>query len=306
MTYVKDTDFLPDAKNVSQDVYRLTYGIAKIRNERRIYDIIVYLCRAYQDNPLRRAKITAWKSAIQDVIDRMGAFSTANGDVVYIPYFELVCSPEGLYNLYCFALDVLNELYHLEKIPNYRDKAPKETVQLYFPIGGLPDIMREFARKCKDNNEFGEEIEAIIENELVKRGLVATSTKKTNKTYEEIFYTDSKIAISNAKGIFEEPEENTSWYSSIGFIYLALKEYFTMAYDRKKTREKTLGTMLDIATYRIAQGLFKKDKPINGEKRTTSKQSFYSMVRAFKEEAESSEARKEAEKRFKDFISDRK
>lgn len=308
MTYVKDTDFLPDVKNVSQDAYRLTYGIAKIRNERRIYDIIVYLCRAYPDTPLRRAKITAWKSVLEEVAEKIGTFSSSNGDVVYIPYFELVCTPEGLYNLYRFAIDVLNELYSLDKIPNYREVngANKEGIQLFFPIDKLPDLMHNFARKCRNNNAYGEEIEDIVENELVKRGLVSGSTKKTQKTYEETFFNDDKTIVPSGNGYLETAEDNSpSWYTSIGFIYLALREYFTMAYDRKKTRDYTLGTVLDVATYRIAQGLFKYNEPINGEKRTTSKQSFYSMVRSFKGEAENSEARKDAEKRFKDFIKDR-
>lgn len=304
MNYIKDTDFLPDVRNVSQDVYRLTYGIAKIRNEKRIYDIIVYSCRAYLDTPLRRAKINAWKSALKDVADKLGLLSKTPDTVVCIPYFELVCTPEGLYNLYLFALGVLNELYSLEGIPKYREKSGKEAIQLFFPIANLADTMRAFGRKCKQANKFEEDIEDIIENELIKRGLSSASTKKTSADYDDLFFNEeNSTQISNGETPSDAEEENElSWYDATGFLYLALNKYLSIAYDRALPKEKIFGTILDKATYRIAQGIFKHDEPINGEKAITSKNTFYSYVRKFKSEKVDSETRKVAEKRFNDFI----
>ena len=61
MSYIKDTDFLPNVKDVSNDVYKLLYGVVKIRVETKIYDMITVMCRRYPDTPLRKAKINAWK-----------------------------------------------------------------------------------------------------------------------------------------------------------------------------------------------------------------------------------------------------
>ena len=52
MNYIKDTDFLPRVKDVSNDVYKLLYGVAKLRVETKIYDTITVMCRRYPDTPL--------------------------------------------------------------------------------------------------------------------------------------------------------------------------------------------------------------------------------------------------------------
>lgn len=305
MKYIKDTDFLPDVKSVSRDVYRLTYGVVKIRVEYKIYDMLVYMCRAYPDTPLRKAKINAWISAVNNVIDKIKVFLDEDEYRAYIPYMGLFCTADNLINLYSFTIQVLNELYTLEKIPEYRKGTTKEVIQHFFPIENLDILMKDFAEKCEESGEYDNEIRIIVDKELERRGIIASSTAAASKTYDELFYGADKLPqfelLQNTEEEEQHPDNDTNWFVGTGFIYFALKHYLTIAYERKQTKDHIFGTLLNSATYRIASGIFKPNDDIKRQRTTDN--TFYQYVdKTFKKNKEDRSGYEKAKQRFEAFI----
>ena len=312
--FIKDTDFLPNAKDVSKDVFELLYGVVKLRVETRIYDAITLLCRRYPDAPLRNAKISAWKSAIKKVIEKLECLRGEEQEQVYIPYFELLCSIDRLINLYSFAEGVLIEMNSLSVIPPYRKGMSNEKVQLFFPFGNLVDVMRKFGKKCAETGLYDDCVEIAIEKELEDRGLIESSTLESDKTYDDIFFGGVNLP-KHTVSIEEESVESDSEDDKIvraGFLYYALEDFYKKIINNRglyKSSESTaaMKTAVCLATYRIASGLFEPDKPIKGGNETTSKRVFYTYANGFRNGKPLSEdSKKRIETLLDDFISKKK
>ena len=300
MNYIKDTDFLPNVKDVSNDVYRLLYGVVRIRVETKIYDMITVMCRKYPDTPLRKSKINAWKSAVSNTISRLESHAKED-NLVYIPYFELLCSADSLLNLFRFTLCILNEMYTLERIPEYRRGTSKEAIQLFYPIPSFVDILREFGHKCLKDKGIKGDVEAAIEKELEKRGLIESSTMQTTDTFDTIFYEgENKPKISI-------PEEDEAPYIEdvvdkvvkTGFLYYALKHYFEIVDKKQYNQDYVFGRLLTVATYRIAHGIMEP----NSEMKETKSNVYYQYAsKRFQKGAASTEAKERAQELYKKFI----
>lgn len=300
MNYIKDTDFLPNVKDVSNDVYKLLYGVVKIRVETKIYDMITIMCRRYPDTPLRRAKISAWKSAIIDTIKRLEGYAKEDSQV-YIPYFELVCSADSLLNLFRFTLDVLNEMEGLDRIPDYRKGTSKEAIQLFFPIPSFSDILREYGRKCLNNKSVQGDVAAAIEKELERRGLIESSTLQTTDTFDKIFYGGGKTPKITLPEADDTPdvEEVADKTVKTGFLYYALKHYFELVDKKTYTREHVFGRMLISATYRIANGMLDP----NSERKAPNGNTYYTYANNKFHKGQASKAAQEnAQKLYEKFI----
>ena len=304
MKHITDTDFLPSIREVSVDVYRLVYGVIVLRWEARIYDTLVIMCRKYPDAPLRRAKINAWKSAVEIVIDKL---KEANKEEcrVYIPYLNLLTTPTNLLNLYGFTLDALTELYRLERI-EYRKGTSKETVQGYYPIPELTELMRSFAAQSKENGDYCEDIDLVIESELAKRGLVESSSPKPSQSYQEIFFSEGKVPTFTPPDIHMEREEDKTpdLLIKTGFLYYALKGYLEEAYKSRSQKEYVIDTLLKRATVRIASGLFNPNEPIKGHTSEISGNTFYQYVYSRKFDDKGTKRTGENNKKIKELLDD--
>ena len=283
MKYITDTDFLPDVRDVSYDVYQLLYGVIVNRTETKIYDTLVIMCRKYPDITLRKAKIKSWKSAIDATAEELGRYKASEYQV-YIPYAELHCSTESLLNLYRFENNVLDELYAMSEIPPYRKGISKETVQGFYPIPNLVELMRGFGNKCLNDNASGTEISAAIECELARRGLVNDSTILASKTYSDIFFSEEnipKINLSLDEDVATSKEDNDDLLVKTGFLYYALKRYFLDIYKSRSEKEQVVNTALNKATYRIASALYKPSEPVNARGYQAANNTFYQYVRQY-------------------------
>lgn len=267
MNYIKDTDFLPRVKDVSNDVYKLLYGVVKLRVETKIYDTITIMCRRYPDTPLRRAKINAWKSATLDTISRLEAHK-GEKEQVYIPYFELLCSVESLLSLYRFTLGVLNEMLVLDRTPDYRRGTSKEAIQLFYPIPPFVNILRDFGRKCVKDKQIKGDVEAAIEKELEERGLIESSTMQAADTFDKIFYGGENKPKFSIPDDDDAPsrEEVVDKVVKTGFLYYALKHYFEIVDKKQFNQDYVFGRLLTAATYRIANGIMEPNSEIKETK----------------------------------------
>lgn len=315
VNYIKDTDFLPEVKDVSNDVYKLIYGVPKLYVETQIYDAITRLCRAYNDTPLRKAKINAWKSAINGVIERLKRKQEdTNNAPVYIPYFERLCSADSLINLYSFAESVLVEMEKLPCIPDYRRYMDRDKVQLFFPFGSFVEVMREFGAKCAKSGLYGKEVEIAIEKELEKRGLIESSTLQAPKSFEEIFYgkeNQLRISVQEDEGEKEDKDFNLDKTKKAGFLYKSLYHYFERVFYDKKYRilkdsevEKELQSLAVGAAMRIACGLFDSETPIAGVDRANIV--YYVSADRFRKGKCGKDTQETVEMLYKRFISDAK
>lgn len=300
MSYIKDTDFLPNVKDVSNDVYKLLYGVVKIRVETKIYDMITVMCRRYPDTPLRKAKINAWKSATSDCIRRLETYVREDRQV-YIPYFELLCSVDSLLSLFHFTLGVLNEMLSLDRIPDYRKGTSKEAIQLFYPIPPFVDILRDYGRKCLKDKAINGDVEAAIEMELEKRGLIESSTIQANDTFDKIFYEGAsmpKITLPEADDT-PDSEDAVDKVVKTGFLYYALKHYFEIVDKKQFKQEDVFGRILTQATYRIANGVLEP----NSEMKETKSNVYYQYAnKRFQKEKASTEAKKRAQELYTKFI----
>lgn len=301
MDYIKDTDFLPNVMDISNDVYKLLYGVPKLFVETKIYDAITLLCRKYSDAPLRNAKINAWISAVKNVIDTLTSLQRAERKQVLIPYFERRCSVDSLINLYRFAEEVLNEMCKLPTIPPYRKGMDREKVQVFFPFGDFIDVMRDFGKKCAKSGEYGNGVEVAIEKELEERGIIESSTPSPAKSYNEIFFKSKKtprFTLPKDDEIQEE-EVKIDLTAKTGFIYYALEYYFDLVLKKVGGKKDVLAT----ATYRIANGAL---APNDERRKKASDNTFYRYADDFRKGEASKSANKKARDLYEKFIAPNK
>ena len=285
MAFIKDKEFLPEVKNVSDDVYKLLYGIVRLRNEKKIYDTVAIMCRQYPETPLRRAKIMTWKSEVSKSIQKLEALDDS-GRLIYIPYFEFVGSVAGILSLFNFTLCVLNEMYELERIPEYRRGTTRDSVLLYYPTQKFVVLLREFGRKCVINKSVEGDVEAAIEKELEERGLIESSNLQVKETYDEIFFEkESNITLSpiqqtndNDDGEEEGEEGVINKKERTGFVYYALKEYFEEVNSKQWKKDYVFGTLLATASFRITNGVLEPE----GEFKTQNNNVYGKYVEDFR------------------------
>ena len=312
--FIKDTDFLPNVKDISNDAYKLLYGVVKLRVERKIYDAITLLCRQYPDEPLRKAKIKSWKSAINGVVSRLEQGRDEGKDQVYVPYYEQLYSVSNLIDLYHFAEDVLTEMEKLHTIPPYRKGMSKEQVQLFFPFGDFDKVMREFGLKCDKSGSYEVCVVEAIEKELEKRGLTASSTLTPAKSYEDIFFGSDNMPIITTypRDDGDDNDNEDDKLVKTGFLFNALEDFYKKVINnRGRYKDSENGAemkkLVSITTYRILSGLFDPDNPIAGGDKRTSDNVYYQYANRFRNGATiSADSRKRIEDRTKAFISQKK
>ena len=264
MRYITDTDFLPDVRDVSFDVYQLLYGVVVNGIETRIYDTIISLCRKYREPLLRNAKINAWKQAVKDVLTTLSAKTEEDKDTaVYIPFVPLHCSVERMINLYDFALNVLNEVYGLDIADLIRrNKASVEEVKEFYPIPRLSDLMQKFADKCREENGLGEAAACSVEEEIARRGLGGhISSISTENTYRATFLNQGSLpTIAYEQQEDESPKRGGSeeYLVKVGYLYYALKHYLNAV--KPQATKDSVRKQTEQAATRIAHGLFKPNE----------------------------------------------
>lgn len=299
MNYITDTDFLPDVRDISFDVYQLLYGVVVNCNESKIYDSVISLCRKYREPLIRRAKITSWQLAAQSVIDRLETFD--RGEVqVFIPYLNLHCTTTRLRNLYWFEKNVLHEVYGISMEDLIRrNKATADEVSSYYPIPTLQELMRGFVNRCISKGEWGgADIEPIIENELAQRGLV----EHDSSNFEGISYKEYFFKGNNLPKITYEKDEPLSqknkdeeYVKKIGFLYYALKHYFKII--KPQASKDFVNKKLSDAAVRIGNGLYKPEEFFDASYKSSD--TFYQYV--YKKQFNKGDTYEYISKLLKDF-----
>ena len=279
MRYITDRDFLPDVKDVSFDVYQLLYGVVYNGREDRIYDSIISLCRKHREPLLRKAKVNAWKTAVQETLSRLRAEEGKEYTEVYIPYLSLHCTIERLVNLYTFALNVLNEVYgvNMEDLKR-RNDARASDVKGFYPIPNLADIMVGYAQKCRKDDSLGDAAAVAIEEEIARRGIDSRFSSFTEEDkYKKIFFNaDSLPKITYEQQEEESPKKGKSEEYGIksGFLYYALKHYLSAV--KPQVSKKQLDNLTEQGAFRIAQGLFKPEEPFDTTNQAS--ETFYQYI----------------------------
>ena len=264
MRYITDTDFLPDVRDVSYDVYQLLYGVVVNGIETRIYDTVISLCRKYREPLLRNAKINAWKQAVKGVLTTLSEKVEEDKNTeVFIPFVSLHCSVERLANLYTFALNVLNEVYGLDIADLIRrNKASAEEVKEFYPIPRLSDLMQHFADKCRDQNGLGEAAACSVEEEIVRRGFGGNSSSiPTESTYRATFLNEASLpTIAYEQQEDESPKKGGSeeYLVKVGYLYYALKHYLNAV--KPQATKDSVRKQTEQAAIRIAHGLYKPNE----------------------------------------------
>lgn len=261
MRYITDTDFLPDVRDVSFDVYQLLYGVVVNGIETRIYDTVISLCRKYREPLLRNAKINAWKQAVESVLTRLSENAEEAKDAeVYIPFVPLHCSLKRLTNLYTFALNVLNEVYGLDIADLIRrNKASAEEVKEFYPIPRLSDLMQRFADKCREESGLGEAAACSVEEEITRRGLGGDiSSISAENTYRATFLNETSVpSIAYEQQEDESPKKvsGEEYSVKVGYLYYALKHYLNAV--KPQATKDNVRRQTEQAAIRIAHGLLK-------------------------------------------------
>lgn len=306
MRYITDTDFLPDVKDVSFDVYQLLYGVAVNGVETKIYDLVISLCRKYREPLLRNAKITAWKQATSDVIATLVGFEDEKGTEVYIPYVSLHCTISHLTNLYRFALNVLEQVYGLDmKVLVRRNNAKPEDVKDFYPIAKMSDLMRDFADKCREDSGLGEQAALAVEEEMARRGFgEQVSSFSGENRYQKIFFKGAVLPIIT----YEQQDEANSkqdvgeeYMVKVGYLYYALKHY--MAAVKPQATKERVAKMTEDAVVRIANGLFKPNEPFSASDKGSDTFYHYAHYRKFNDVSTEAKAQnyKEIVRRLRKF-----
>lgn len=279
MRYITDTDFLPDVKDISFDVYQLLYGVAVNGVETKIYDTVISLCRKYREPLLRNAKINAWKRATNDVISILVGFEDEKDTEVYVPYVSLHCTIPHLINLYRFAFNVLEEVYGLEMKELVRsNNAKPEDVKGFYPIAKMSDLMRIFADKCREDNGLGEQAALAVEEEITRRGFgeQVSSISGENK-YQKIFFKGAvlpKITYEQQDEANSKQDVGEEYMVKAGYLYYALKHY--MAAVKPQATKERVEKMTEDAVVRIANGLYKPNEPFSASGKGSD--TFYQYV----------------------------
>lgn len=261
MKYITDTDFLPEYRDLHFDSYQLLYGIAINQQEGQIYDTIITLCRKHREPILRKSKVDYWKTLVDRVIARLDYIEDKADVMVYLPYKQILCTPERLIQRYTYARLVLENVRGLEMNQLIR-RGNKSTddIRWFYPIKKLEDMMHEAVPMlAKLHHKEEEEVGKIIENELIRRGFEATDTNPSEENenlYIKVFlngkYLKELVPASESKEDNEPTYDKHTKLETVGFLYYALQYYFGKVQELKKGE---MEKMLKHAVIRIANGL---------------------------------------------------
>ena len=284
MDYITDTDFLPHYKDIHYDTYQLLYGVIVNRQEGKIYDSIITLCRSHREPILRKSKIDFWKQLVDEVIKRLKCYSDSMREVVvYIPYAHLMCSPERLLQRYTYARMILDNVRDLDmNMLIRRNRGSLDDIAHFYPIKPLDELMYSAIPKLSLIHQRGEEeIRKVIENELYKRGIIKESQVSSiykDDAYKKLFFDDRTLSAIQFNGESKEPEssstkEDASIIESIGFLYYALHN---MCDKVKKSNKDSTEKVVKAATWTIYHGLFHPDEKL--DKSHSSGYTYYQYV----------------------------
>ena len=261
MRYITDTDFLPEYRDLHFDSYQLLYGIAINQQEGQIYDTIITLCRKHREPILRKSKVDYWKTLVDRVIARLDYIEDKADVMVYLPYKQILCTPERLIQRYTYARLVLENVRGLEMNQLIRrGNKSADDIRWFYPIKKLEDMMHEAVPMlAKLHHKEEEEVGKIIENELIRRGFETTDTNPSEgneNLYIKVFlngkYLKALVPVSESKEDNEPTYDKHTKLETVGFLYYALQYYFSKAQELKKGEMEKL---LKHAVIRIANGL---------------------------------------------------
>ena len=283
MKYITDTDFLPGYTEIHYDSYQLLYGVIVNHQEGKIYDTIISLCRKYREPILRMSKIDYWQHIVDKVIEQLQAYvETDDNIMVYIPYLNLMCSPDMLLQRYSYARMVLENVRGVQ-MGNLirRNNWTFNDIRHFFPIKKLEDLMCDaIPNLAKTHNKEESKMREIIEGELIRRGI---RKKDENSSFcEDNSYVKTLFKGEYLKNIQTklESEDDVEQYTdkgnkveTVGFLYYALDHYFNKLRKQKKETHKQL---LNDATYTIANGLFSPSEKLN--RKLMSKDTEYQYI----------------------------
>ncbi len=261
MKYITDTDFLPEYRDLHFDSYQLLYGIAINQQEGQIYDTIITLCRKHREPILRKSKVDYWKTLVDRVIARLDYIEDKADVMVYLPYKQILCTPERLIQRYTYARLVLENVRGLEMNQLIRrGNKSADDIRWFYPIKKLEDMMHEAVPMlAKLHHKEEEEVGKIIENELIRRGFEATDanpSEENENLYIKVFlngkYLKELVPASESKEDNEPTYDKHTKLETVGFLYYALQYYFGKVQELKKVE---MGKLLKQAVIRIANGL---------------------------------------------------
>lgn len=261
MRYITDSDFLPEYRDLHFDSYQLLYGIAINQQEEKIYDTIITLCRKYREHILRKSKVDYWKTLVDRVISRLDYIDDKADVMVYLPFKQILCSPERLIQRYTYARLVLENVRGLEMNQLIRQgNKSVDDIRRFYPIKKLEDLMyNAIPTLSKLHHKSESEIREIIINELVRRGVESIDSKSSEENenlYIKVFLNGRYL--KELQPASESKEDNEPTYNTqtkletVGFLYYALQYYFSQAQELKKGE---IGKLLKRAVVRIANGL---------------------------------------------------
>ena len=282
MKYITDTDFLPEYRDLHFDSYQLLYGIAINQQEEMIYDTIITLCRKYREPILRKSKVDYWKTLVDKVISRLDYIDDKAEVMVYLPYKQMLCTPERLIQRYTYARLVLDNVRGLEMNQLVRrGNKSADDIRRFYPIKKLEDLMYDVVPSLAELHHKSETyIRQIITNELHRRGigtLDANPSAEEENMYIKVLLNGKylkDIQPSMESKDDKEPALNShTKLESVGFVYYALQYYFNQVQLSKK---KDLDELLRKAVVRIINGLETPDVKIDTQ--NISKNTAYKYV----------------------------
>lgn len=261
MRYITDTDFLPEYRDLHFDSYQLLYGIAINQQEEMIYDTIITLCRKYRESILRKSKVDYWKTLVDRVISRLDYIDDKAEVMVYLPYTQMLCTPERLIQRYIYAKLVLDNVRGLEMNQlTRRGNKSADDIRWFYPIKKLEDLMYDAVPALAELHHKPEPyIRQIVASELHRRGVESLDANPSAE--EENMYIKVLLNGKYLKDIQPSMESKDDKESSldrhtkledVGFVYYALRHYFNKV---QQTKKKDLEELLRHAVVRIINGL---------------------------------------------------
>ena len=261
MRYITDIDFLPEYRDLNFDSYQLLYGIAINQQEEMIYDTIITLCRKHREPILRMSKVDFWKTLVDKVLDRLNYIEDKADVMVYLPYKQILCTPDRLIQRYTYARLVLENVRGLEmNLLKRRGNKSADDIKGFYPIMKMEDLMyNAVPALAKLHHKSESEVKKIITYELIRRGVEIAGvnpSEEDENSYIKVFlngrYLKELLPTSESK------EENDSIYNkqtkleSVGFLYYALQFYFRKV---QKLNRGEFDKLLRHAVIRISNGL---------------------------------------------------
>ena len=261
MRYITDTDFLPEYRDLHFDSYQLLYGIAINQQEEQIYDTIITLCRKYREPILRKSKVDYWKTLVDRVISRLDYIDDKADVMVYLPYTQMLCTPERLIQRYTYAKLVLDNVRGLEMNQlTRRGNKSADDIRWFYPIKKLDELMYDAVPTLANlHNRKEDYIKQIIDIELYRRGIKHfdenPSTEDENMYIKVLMNGKYLKAIQPAVESKEDDApsfDNHTKLESVGFLYYALQFYFGKVQSLNKG---SFDKLLERAAIRITNGL---------------------------------------------------